>query len=381
LKILVVHVSRDKLALGDTIRIKKIIETLKVNEFQVQDLRLPLTSDILFNSNDFKEFISNIIPISIDQSVTLSNKLNYIVRCVLVNSASINMLKKTISKNKPDIILAETSLIGYICNRVSRALSIPSFTDVHGLIFAEVRELGNNKWLKIMKLEKDVFENSEKLVVVSKWMKDYIKRKFKIPDENIVVAPNASEPQQAIAKYDWPFKVIYAGSFSYWEKVDDFLEIAKYMDSKMFKFYMAGAGLLKDKLVKRIKIERIPIHYLGYVPREKIYHLFSKMQIGVAPSTRDLARIVASPIKVFDYMASGLPVITPKIGQWGKLIDEENCGIALPDDSIENYIKAVNSLAEEDAWKKKSNNAVIAVKEKYNWKKTLEPLMKVLSSF
>jgi glycosyltransferase involved in cell wall biosynthesis len=105
------------------------------------------------------------------------------------------------------------------------------------------------------------------------------------------------------------------------------------------------------------------------------------MQIGIAPSTRDLARVVASPIKIFDYMASGLPVITPKIGDWGEIIVEEDCGVVLEDDSIEDYIKALNALAQRDVWTKKSNNAINIIKQKYNWDNVLKPLADLISNY
>ena len=50
---------------------------------------------------------------------------------------------------------------------------------------------------------------------------------------------------------------------------------------------------------------------------------------------------VASPIKIYDYLAAGLPVITPKMGDWGDLISRENCGISLDDDTVDNYLNSL----------------------------------------
>jgi glycosyltransferase involved in cell wall biosynthesis len=166
------------------------------------------------------------------------------------------------------------------------------------------------------------------------------------------------------------------------KKIYDFLDIAKQTTSySSHKFYLAGAGPLKDRLLERIRKEKIPLTYLGYIPRQKIFSVLSTMQIGIAPSTRDLARVVASPIKIFDYMASGLPVITPKIGDWGEIIAEEDCGIALEDDSTESYKEALNTLAQKDVWTIKSNNAINAIKRKYNWDDVLKPLVDLISNY
>jgi glycosyltransferase involved in cell wall biosynthesis len=232
-----------------------------------------------------------------------------------------------------------------------------------------------------MNIEKEAFQNCDQLIVVSEKMKEYLLKEFKIPNGKMTVAPNGSSVQQSVARYEKPLRVMYAGVFSYWEKVNDFLDIAKQADHKTFKFYLAGAGAMKNQLIKRIQEEKIPINYLGYITKQKIHRLLAQMQIGIAPSTRDLARQVASPIKIFDYMASGLPVITPKIGDWGDIIEKENCGIALNNDNIDNYLKALNTLAQEDIWKTKSRNAIKSIEEKYNWNKVLEPITNLLLTY
>ena len=104
----------------------------------------------------------------------------------------------------------------------------------------------------------------------------------------------------------------------------------------------------------------------------------SKMQVGIAPSTKDTARLLAFPIKILDYMSCGLPVLAPKVGEWGKIIETENCGIALKDDSVENYVTALETLKRKDVWLDKSNNGIQAIKMKYNWNKVLSPLKSLI---
>jgi glycosyltransferase involved in cell wall biosynthesis len=232
-----------------------------------------------------------------------------------------------------------------------------------------------------MNIEKEAFENCDQLIVVSEKMKEYLSKQFNISNKKMVVAPNGSTAQQLTAKYQTPLNVIYAGIFSYWEKVHDFLDIAKQANPNKFKFYLAGTGSLKNQLIRRIREEKISVSYLGYIPRQDMPALLGRMQIGIAPSTKDLARQVASPIKIFDYMASGLPVITPKIGDWGNIIEKENCGIALETDSIKNYIEALNTIAEKGVWTNMSHNAVRVIKEKYSWDRSLKPLLNLLANF
>jgi hypothetical protein len=105
----------------------------------------------------------------------------------------------------------------------------------------------------------------------------------------------------------------------------------------------------------------------------------TRMQIGIAPSTRDIARLVAFPIKVLDYMSCGLPVLAPRVGDWGQMVEAEDCGIALTNDSFENYVDALGVLKGEEVWQEKSNNGLRAIRERYSWKRVLLPLYDLIT--
>jgi len=382
LRVSFVHAENKRTILGDSIRIKKISESINKAGFQVLDVQFPIIDrNYLSTYEGLKNVSLNILPPHKSDNLSLNFSRESVIGH-LGFSVSLNYLVRIFRRLKPDVLLAEQSIeVGWITSIVAKKLSIPCIIDIHGFAFAEAKGKGCENWQQIMNIEKEAFENSDHLIVVSEKMKEYLSKVFKIPNKKMTIAPNGSESQQSVAKYEHPLRVIYAGVFSYWEKVNDFLDLAKKADPKTFKFYLAGGGQMKNQLIKRIQDEQIPINYLGYVPKQEIHNLLSQMQIGIAPSTKDLARQVASPIKIFDYMASGLPVITPKIGDWGEIIKQENCGIALDDDSTENYVKALNTLAQKNIWTTQSKNAIKIIQEKYNWAKVLEPITTLLLAY
>lgn len=356
---------------GDKIRIKEIVNVLKSNPLEVYEARLPTITRW-----EIGKSILTLFPIH-TRIAQIHNQRD-VLHWLRLNS-SVNSLRRSIRRTNPDVVLAETSTTGWIAAHVCKELSIPCIVDCHGLAFAEAKGTSDDDWLQVKHREKDTFTECDYILAVSRRMKDYIAQEFGIPARKIIVIPNGSQPQLSSAQYEFPLKAIYAGTFAYWENVDDFINIAKQANPKT-KFYMAGAGPLKNQLLERIEKEKIPVTYLGYIPRQKIFSTLSKMQIGIAPSTKDLARLVASPIKVFDYLASGLPVLTPKIGDWGDLIYEEDCGIALEDDITEKYLEALHTLTDKNIWCRKSLNAVRVIEEKYSWNKTLMPLVDLLTN-
>jgi glycosyltransferase involved in cell wall biosynthesis len=359
----------------------KIRESIQKSGIKFSDIQLPyITRSNFFEFESLKKIFLNIYPpFKPDSSKSTFTNMRMLQQTTF--NISLNHLIRAFRSQRPEVIIAETSPAGWVTTLAAKKLGIPCIIDVHGLAFAEAKGWNQKDWRQTMNLEKEAFKNSDHLIVVSERMKEYISKEFKITNKKITIAPNGSDLQQSVAEFQKPLKVIYAGIFSYWEKIGDFIDIAKQANQETFRFYLAGAGPIKHQLIERIRKEKIPISYLGYVPRQRINKLLARMQIGIAPSTKDLARQVASPIKVFDYLASGLPVITPKIGDWGEIINNEDCGIALVDDNVESYLKALDILAQKNIWTEKSRNAISVIEKKFSWTKVLEPITNLLLTY
>lgn len=372
-RILLIH--RVARGLGDRIRIQQIIRFLRASGFIVYEGVLPSLNRSYIQKEGFSKIITSLLPPRKFKTFDLRN----IVFQRLQVTVAWNFLRRIKEHIEVDIVIAESFLLGWIALKVFESESTPVILDAHGLAGAEARGSKERLWFIKEATEVDVFRRCNHLLVVSETMKQYIANHFKIAEDKITVIYNGATHLSQRAKYEFPLKVIYAGNFAYWERVDDFLDLAKTADTSTFKFYLAGGGPLKEHILARIKNERIPIKYLGFVPRPKIFDIMSQMQVGVAPSTRDTTRLVGFPIKILDYMSVGLPVITRYIGDWGKLVDVEDSGIALREDSTKSYKAALETLASESVWQRMSNNGVQLIRERYQWKNVLEPLSHLIN--
>jgi len=354
--------------LGDGIRISKIYEFLKrehdvlplnLSSYHTPRYKLLFHPDVFVDS--FKERVTEKHLFKIKAHIALGRKV----------------LKKEIEAYRPDAIMSEGTNTSYMA--VSVKGDIKLISDLHGLKSAELLESGkkiSKDFLEYLeKMEDTVYRDSEYISVVSSYMQDYIAERFDTRDK-IIVIPNASEAREKTAKFSKPLKVIYGGIFAFWEDVDSYLDLAK-MNNK-HDFYIMGGGPLEDHVRKRIKDENIRIHDLGYRDIEESLNIFSDMSVGVAPSSFGLTRKVASPIKVFDYMSCGLPVITPRVGEWSELIDKYDCGVVTENSKGEEFKKALEMLEDKSKWETKSKNALELIKKKYNWNNVLKPLSKIL---
>lgn len=372
IRILLIHETTG--GFGDRIRIDNIYRFLQKSGFKVHEAVLPSMTFGYAKSKGMFEILTSLLPL---------RKLKpYDLRKPVLQYINLNLARNYLDHigriSDFDIVLAETSLVGWLTLGLCKRNSKPLIVDVHGLAGAEAKGNKEKSWHTKEILEAEVFKRCTHLLVVSNKMKEYITDNFKISHNKIHIVYNGAHPQKLKAEYKHPLKVIYAGVFAFWERVDDYLEIAKKANSGDFEFYLAGSGPMKKHILAQIKTERIPIKYLGYLPRSKMLRVMSKMQIGIAPSTKDTTRLVAFPIKVLDYMSCGLPVVTPNVGDWGRMVEIDDCGVALKDDSIANYLTSLETLKRKSLWQDKSSKGSQAIEIKYNWNRVLSPLKNLI---
>lgn len=176
--------------------------------------------------------------------------------------------------------------------------------------------------------------------------------------------------------------VVYAGVFAYWEHINDYLDAMKYIENKEdFNFYLIGDGYQKKDIMDKIEKEKIPVKYLDSFPREKLREILKDMHIGVAPSSNDIVRKVASPIKVFEYMSMGMPVVTADVGEWSEIIKKNNTGIVVPPEDPKAIADAIVAYRDEDLWRKHSNNGIKLINEQYSWEKIIKNLKPIYEQY
>ncbi|MGD0612083.1 MAG: glycosyltransferase family 4 protein [Anaerolineales bacterium] len=81
----------------------------------------------------------------------------------------------------------------------------------------------------------------------------------------------------------------------------------------------------------------------GFVPYPDLPNLLAQADIGVATSRQNIFRQYASPLKIVEYMAAGLPVICSGGGEAEQMIEESRAGTNIPFE-LEAFAEAVQSL-------------------------------------
>jgi glycosyltransferase involved in cell wall biosynthesis len=85
------------------------------------------------------------------------------------------------------------------------------------------------------------------------------------------------------------------------------------------------------------------VRFEGFVPYANLPELLAQADLGVATSRQNSFRKYASPLKIAEYMAAGLPVICSGGGEAEQMIQESNAGVNIPF-APEAFAAAVHAL-------------------------------------
>ena len=110
------------------------------------------------------------------------------------------------------------------------------------------------------------------------------------------------------------------------------------------------------------------VNYYGVVDSEKAIAIIQSSLAGLVTYLPVPNHLEAQPNKMFEYMASGTPVIASDFPLWKEIIEVNNCGICVDPRDLKSIANAINYfLKNPDVVKSMGINGQKIVNEKYNW--------------
>lgn len=137
------------------------------------------------------------------------------------------------------------------------------------------------------------------------------------------------------------------------------------------------AGPIQDEVKKHLELKKNDrIQYLGILSHQDVAKLYMESTIGVVADLPTGNNIDGLPIKMFEYMQFGLPILTTNFPLRKKMFEEYKCGVLIDPYNHLEYKKAVQSILLDEEFRKKCEfNGKIAVKNRYNWKSEANKLV------
>lgn len=177
-----------------------------------------------------------------------------------------------------------------------------------------------------------------------------------------------------------PQNVVYVGVISEGRGIDLMLNaIAHTRDSRLLLAGHMRPPSLLGKLESSTDWERV--EFRGWVDRGDVAALLNRARVGLVLLRPEPNYLESQPIKLFEYMASGLPVVASDFPYWRRFVRDSEfgpCGLLVdPSDPVA-AARAIDHLMEhpEEA-RSMGSNGLRAVRERFNWGHEFEALVEL----
>lgn len=110
------------------------------------------------------------------------------------------------------------------------------------------------------------------------------------------------------------------------------------------------------------------VKYLGFLDRSEINELLSKVKLGMVILEATPSYLVSLPVKMFEYMAAGLPVVASDFPYWKEIINECQSGIFVNQTKPEEIRqKILEILYDNSKLEEMGKMGRKSIESKYNW--------------
>ncbi|MCM0674749.1 glycosyltransferase family 4 protein [Micromonospora phytophila] len=188
-------------------------------------------------------------------------------------------------------------------------------------------------------LERWLYRRADRIVMVADGWRSYF-RSLGIDEGKLVWVSNSAEPSAFALRHDryTPLRdrlpvcgrlIVFAGAHGQANGLDELLDAAAELPEHTFA--LIGDGIDKPRLVARARAEELSnVHFLDMIPKAEFAGILGGADVGVhVLADAAVFRMGASPNKLYDYLAAGVPVVTNCPGEPHDIVRESDSGVAV----------------------------------------------------
>ncbi|MCE9594887.1 MAG: glycosyltransferase family 4 protein [Planctomycetes bacterium] len=147
--------------------------------------------------------------------------------------------------------------------------------------------------------------------------------------------------------------VVYTGGLLAWKGADLLIDVARALPS--VQFVIAGG---MDKDVERLKLLSDGVANLridGFQPPTRVPLYLAAADVTVVPNRSEpaISAKYTSPLKIFEAMAVGLPIVASDLPSIREILEHERDALLVAPDSAEPFVRGIERLLGDDALRAK----------------------------
>ncbi len=234
--------------------------------------------------------------------------------------------------------------------------------DFRGLMAEEYRDAGvwttnSLPFRMVKKLERAGLRRADQVVVLTSRMRDWLASEGLVGPEKIEVIPccvDFSRYDTTVA--DWGdesagetrrFEVVYAGAVTGLYLLEEmgrfFLEIRARRPGALLRVLTTGAPEAAAEVLRRAGLSENDF-WIGGVSPHEVPRYLQRAHLGLSFRKPTFSQLAASPTKIAEYLAAGLPVVSNAgIGDVDDLLQTKPVGVVVRDFTAAEFARAADA--------------------------------------
>ncbi|MEA1882913.1 MAG: glycosyltransferase family 4 protein [Thermotogota bacterium] len=223
---------------------------------------------------------------------------------------------------------------------ISKLCNIPSFFEIPNDPYIAYQSGSKMRRFFERTMDKLSMALSNKIVVLSEWSKKRLNQLGGVPLSKIVVLPSGTDTDlfrplekdaccQKVGLDPSFYYIGFVGTFFVHQGIDVLIDAAPLILEKFpnVRFLLVGDGPMMNSWTDKVNQKGLQDVFIftGQVPYKKVPEYIGTMDICVAPHFKDSNQ--ASPVKIFDYMACGRPIVASDIEVVREIVGDSRCAL------------------------------------------------------
>jgi glycosyltransferase involved in cell wall biosynthesis len=283
----------------------------------------------------------------------------------------------------PDVILERASLFGTAGSLVAAELDIPHLLELNAPLAAEQGAYRRGALGELAGLaERWALSRADAVLTVSAPLAEHAMRAG-ARAERVHVLPNGVDTKvfrpdardamlrRRLGLGAGPL-IGFVGGLRPWHGIDALPELLERLAARhrSIQLVVVGdgplAGWLRGELDRRGLSDRAVL--VGAVPHEDVAAVMRELDVAIAPYPQPEHDFYFSPLKLFEYMACGAPVVASRIGQIADVVrDGENGLLVTPGDADELAAACDRLLLDPELARRLGAAAADDIRRFYTW--------------
>ena len=258
---------------------------------------------------------------------------------------------------------------------IGKKLNIPVIVKIDDAVYEKATGLKSIQRRIEKMLSSKTLKKSTKILVANQETKDIVSKFYQVPTEKISIMPNGIDTKLFYTNKTKKSKIVLFSGVMYNHRGVDILlksvpSVLKNIPDAKFVLLGEGPELEELKtLVQDLKIEK-NVEFKGWIKRQEIPHYLAEASIAIGPLRSTNVTKNALPIKVLEYMAASLPILSQKDTLPNNILQQGKNGYFIND--VEELASKITQILENDENRIKMGEKSHEIVLEYDWEKVVK---------